>query len=66
MNIHDRARHLAAQKGITLEAARSELGRRGAAARKRKNYGRTRIDENTINETRKAHGAEPVRYWWND
>jgi hypothetical protein len=32
-NIHDRARRLANERGITIEAARSELGRRGASAR---------------------------------
>jgi hypothetical protein len=32
-NIHDRARSLANAKGITIDAARSELGRRGNSAR---------------------------------
>jgi hypothetical protein len=62
MNIHDRARALSAQKQISIEAARSELGRRGAQARKAR-YGQTAIDARQAADTRKAMGRG---YWWQD
>lgn len=60
--LHDEARRLAASRGISIEAARSELGRRGARARKAK-YGRTTIDSREAADTRKAMGRG---YWWQD
>lgn len=60
--LHDRARILAAQKGIPLPEALAELGRWGAASRKAK-YGRTTIDSREAADTRKAMGRG---YWWQD
>lgn len=61
-NIHDRARLLAAQRGISLEAARAELGRRGAAAR-RARYGRKVITEA---DRRAFEHVEPPRQYRDD
>lgn len=62
MNIHDRARALANSSGITIEAARSELGRRGAsarAARRRRAMGRMQV---TLADMSAASGIESPRY----
>jgi hypothetical protein len=62
MNIHDRARALANANGITIEAARSELGRRGASARtarRRRILGTMQV---TAADMSRSSGIETPRY----
>lgn len=61
-NIHDRARRLANERGITLDAARSILGKRGAsarAARRRRVLGTMSV---TAADMSAVSGIESPRY----
>jgi len=61
-NIHDRARSLANAKGITIEAARAELGRRGAnarSARRRRVLGTMQVTAASFSAT---SGIETPKY----
>lgn len=62
MNIHDRARALSASKGITIEAARSELGRRGASARSARRRRSLGVMHVTAADMSPTSGIESPRY----
>ncbi len=47
MNIHEKIRRFAAREGLSIEAARKEMGRRGAAAREAR-----RRKQETLNNVR--------------
>ena len=56
MTIHDRARRFAAQRGIPVHDAYSELGKAGAARRRRN------IQSQPGRPT--APAAPAIRIWW--
>ena len=60
--IHDKARELAAQRGISVQAAYSELGRIGAAHRQAQARQQAASRIEPIQRPRRPG----VRLWWRD